>query len=92
MCGFVLHILPYVGYTSYGAPTPTEIRTMYGLMCPRCGHVLEQPTVSDITIRPNGMRELVTVIEEAKKNMRINFTKLEYALENYLRKREVAHA
>jgi len=70
-----------VGQNSYGVPTPSEIRSWYGGICPRCGHELETPTINDIVVKPNDKEELLKVLEEAKKTMRIEFRRLEPLLQ-----------
>ncbi len=80
-CGFILHVFVRVGQNSYGVPTPSELMSQYGGICPRCGHPLEPPTMRDIILKPNGKEELLAVLEEARETMRIGFRRLEPLLE-----------
>ena len=79
-CGFILHVFVRVGQNSYGVPTPSELASWYGGICPRCGAPLGRPTLSDIIVKPNGMEELRRVLEEAKQSMRISFRSVERIL------------
>ncbi|ALL01351.1 hypothetical protein Pyrde_1305 [Pyrodictium delaneyi] len=76
-CGFILHVFVKVGQNSYGIPTPSELSSQFGGICPRCGSMLNTPTLNDIVIKPNGPQELIAVLEEAKRSMRISFRSLE---------------
>ncbi|BFH74152.1 hypothetical protein SJAV_20960 [Sulfurisphaera javensis] len=40
-----------VGQDFYGVRTPSEIKTIFGGKCPRCGHELSTPTLEDIKIK-----------------------------------------
>ena len=64
-CGFILHVFVRVGQDTYGVPTPRELRSIYGGLCPRCGHRLEPPTLNDIIVKPHGPEELLEALEEA---------------------------
>ena len=77
ICGFILHVFVKVGQNSYGIPTPSELSSQFGGICPRCGSMLNTPTLNDIVIKPNGPQELLAVLEEAKRSMRISFRSLE---------------
>ena len=76
-CGFILHVFVRVGQNSYGVPTPSELASQFGGICPRCGAPLGKPTLNDIITKPNGAEELRRVLEEAKQIMRISFRSLE---------------
>lgn len=39
-----------VGQDFYGVRTPSEIKNQLGGKCPRCGHELGVPDLSDITV------------------------------------------
>ena len=65
VCGFILHVFARVGQNSYGVPTPGELISQYGGMCPRCGHQLEPPTPSDIIVESDGPERLLETLEEA---------------------------
>jgi len=80
-CGFILHVFVKVGQNSYGVPTPTEIAAWYGGICPYCGSPLHQPSLDDITIKPDGREELLRVLEEARETTRIKWHRLEPLLE-----------
>ena len=90
-CGFILHVFVRVGQNSYGVPTPSELMSQYGDHCPRCGHRLTPPSLSDIIIKPNGPEELLATLEEAKRTMRISFRGIERYLAE-LRRRVPAAA
>ncbi len=81
VCGFILDVFVKVGQNSRGVLTPSELISQYGGMCPRCGHRLEPPTLSDIIVKPNGAEELLTVIEEARQTMGIQFRSIQPLLE-----------
>ena len=57
-CGYVLYKFERVGQDFYGVRTPSEIKLMYGGMCPRCGHELGTPTIDDIKIRIKNKSDL----------------------------------
>ncbi|MBP1358221.1 MAG: hypothetical protein JZD40_07035 [Sulfolobus sp.] len=40
-----------VGQDFYGVRTPSEIKTIFGGKCPKCGHDLSVPTIEDIKIK-----------------------------------------
>ncbi|RUM46541.1 MAG: hypothetical protein DSY37_05090 [Hyperthermus sp.] len=90
VCGFIIDVFPYVGYNSYGVPTPSELMSQHGGLCPRCGHRLTKPSLDDIIVKPNGMRELLEVIEEARRTMKVGFRRLEPLLEELRRKYSLA--
>ena len=48
-CGFELFVFKKVGQDFYGVRTPTEIKSMYGGKCFRCGHELGEPSIPSIT-------------------------------------------
>ena len=50
VCGYVLYVFERVGQSSYGVPTPSELISMYGSACPRCGRPLEPPRLRDIVV------------------------------------------
>ncbi|KSW12200.1 hypothetical protein CF15_05415 [Pyrodictium occultum] len=77
VCGFILHVFVRVGQNSYGLPTPSELASQFGGICPRCGSPLGRPSLNDIVIKPNGPQELLAVLEEAKRSMRIGFRSIE---------------
>ena len=79
-CGFILHVFVKVGQNSYGVPTPSELASWYGGICPMCGHPLERPRLDDIVVKPNGMEELKYVLEEARLRMKISFRSIEKIL------------
>lgn len=64
VCGYVLYVFARVGQDSYGVPTPSEVLSRFGGLCPRCGRPLDRPTPNDIVIKPNGPQELLAVLEE----------------------------
>ncbi len=80
-CGFILHVFVKVGQSSYGVPTPSELISIYGGACPRCGHRLEPPTLNDIVVKPDGPEELLAVLEEARRTMGIRFASIEKYLD-----------
>ena len=45
-CGYELFIFKKVGQDFYGVRTPTEIKSMYGGKCFRCGHELGEPFIT----------------------------------------------
>ncbi|NON62168.1 hypothetical protein [Candidatus Acidianus copahuensis] len=49
-CGFELYRFEKVGQDFYGVRTPSEIRSIYGGRCPKCGHAIETPTLSEIGV------------------------------------------
>jgi DNA-directed RNA polymerase subunit RPC12/RpoP len=60
-CGFTLHVFDHVGQDFYGVPSPSEIASWYGGVCPKCGHRLGVPSPDDITIRFRGGGSLLAV-------------------------------
>ncbi len=84
-CGFILHVFVKVGQNSYGIPTPSELASQYGDQCPYCGRRLERPMLSDIIIKPNGFKELLATLEEAKRSMHISFRGIERYIEELRR-------
>ncbi len=73
-CGYILFVFVRVGQNSYGVPTPSELANQYGGVCPMCGKQLNtKPTLRDIKIREQGVKELINVLREAKKSMKISF-------------------
>ncbi len=49
-CGYELYKFEKVGQDFYGVRTPSEIKSIYGGRCPKCGHQLEIPNVAEIKI------------------------------------------
>ncbi len=49
-CGKILYAFNRVGQDYYGIPTPSEVISLYGGVCPHCGSRLKIPTVNDIKI------------------------------------------
>ena len=49
-CGKILYVFNRVGQDYYGIPTPSEVISLYGGVCPQCGSKLKIPTVNDIKI------------------------------------------
>ena len=80
-CGFILHVFVRVGQNSYGVPTPSELMSQYGGICPACGHPLHTPSLDDIVIKPDGREELLRVLEEARETMKIRWRRLEPLLQ-----------
>jgi len=71
-CGGVLYVHPYVGFNSYGVPTPSEVMLMYGGRCPVCGAWLTQPSVDDVVVLPPPWRDRVEALareEEARRRV-----------------------
>jgi len=52
-CGAVLYTFRRAGQDYFGLPSPTELGMRLG-RCPRCGHVISRPRLTDITIRVRG--------------------------------------
>ncbi|WP_338601858.1 hypothetical protein V6M85_00975 [Sulfolobus tengchongensis] len=46
----MLHRFEKVGQDFYGVRTPSEIKSIFGGKCPKCGHELSAPTLDDIKI------------------------------------------
>ena len=64
-CGYVLHVTPYVGFDSFGVPTPSELAYWYGGVCPRCGSPLNtKPGHDDVRVYPDGLERLKRLVEE----------------------------
>jgi len=74
-CGYILDIFLRVGQNSYGVPTPSELASRYGGVCPRCGKPLNTHPDPDLDIEldPHGLDRLVEVLREAQRSMRIRF-------------------
>jgi ribosomal protein S27AE len=51
-CGYVIWEFKQVGQDYYGIPDPNEIMLVTGGFCPKCGHELHLPKLSDIKIKP----------------------------------------
>nr|WP_236748947.1 hypothetical protein [Acidianus manzaensis] len=49
-CGSELYKFEKVGQDFYGVRTPSEIKSIYGGKCPRCGHELQVPSLAEIKI------------------------------------------
>ncbi len=49
-CGTILHVFYKVGQDYYGIPTPSEVISLFGGVCPRCGSKLRIPQLQDIRI------------------------------------------
>ncbi len=49
-CGKILYVFNRVGQDYYGIPTPSEVISLYGGVCPQCGSKLRIPTVNDVKI------------------------------------------
>jgi len=45
-CGYELYKFEKVGQDYYGVRAPSEIKSMFGRKCPRCGHELGEPTLT----------------------------------------------
>lgn len=57
-CGYILYVHWRVGQNSYGVPTPSEVASWYGGLCPRCGRKLNvKPDNDDVYVVAG--RELV---------------------------------
>ncbi|BES81263.1 hypothetical protein [Pyrodictium abyssi] len=67
-CGYVLYVHWRMGQSSYGLPTPSEIASWFGGLCPRCGHRLGRPQLDDVDTVAD--RELVAArIELLKREL-----------------------
>ena len=64
-CGYVFYVHWRVGQNSYGVPTPSEVSSWYGGLCPRCGTPLGRPSLQDIDVVAD--RELVRMRVELLK-------------------------
>ena len=49
-CGKILYVFNRVGQDYFGIPTPSEVISLYGGVCPQCGSRLKIPSVNDIKI------------------------------------------
>ncbi len=49
-CGTILHVFYKVGQDYYGIPTPSEVISLFGGVCPRCGSKLRVPQLQNIRI------------------------------------------
>ena len=65
-CGFILYVFARVGQDSYGAPTPSELISAYGGICPRCGAPLRPPTLNDIIVKTGEDARLETKLAMAE--------------------------
>ena len=65
-CGFILYVFARVGQDSYGAPTPSELISAYGGMCPRCGAPLRPPSIGDIVVKAGDDAKLETKLAIAE--------------------------
>jgi len=45
VCDLLLYKFEKVGQDPHGVRTPSEVKSMYGGKCPRCGHELGEPTL-----------------------------------------------
>lgn len=72
-CGLILHVFVRVGQNSYGLPTPSELASMYGGRCPRCGKPLRAPRASEIVVEP--MRGLGELAERLRPEAGINISR-----------------
>ncbi|BCS94326.1 hypothetical protein L3N51_01047 [Metallosphaera sp. J1] len=50
-CNHVLYSFEKVGQDFYGVRTPSEISSIYGGKCPKCGKRLGSPSVDDVQIK-----------------------------------------
>ncbi|AEB94559.1 MULTISPECIES: hypothetical protein [Metallosphaera] len=50
-CNHVLYTFNKVGQDFYGVRTPSEISSIYGGKCPKCGKKLTVPSSDEITVR-----------------------------------------
>ena len=64
-CGYILYVFWRVGQNSYGVLTPSEVISMYGGVCPRCGHPLRRPGLQDLSVTAD--RDLVRMRVELLK-------------------------
>ncbi|WP_218267546.1 hypothetical protein [Saccharolobus shibatae] len=65
-CGTILHKFEKVGQDFYGVRTPSEIKSIFGGRCPRCGHELGTPTLDDIKINLKKKVTKVMVLEQLR--------------------------
>lgn len=59
-CGFILWEFKHVGQDCYGLPSPSEIITFYGGICPKCKKELSKPSLNDISISVKGLQQHVS--------------------------------
>jgi len=45
-CGYEIYRFEKVGQDNYGIRSPSELKSIFGGKCPRCGHVLGEPTLT----------------------------------------------
>jgi transcription initiation factor TFIIB len=50
-CGCELYRFKEVGEDFHGIITPSEVKSMYGGKCPKCGHQLGEPSVEKLEVR-----------------------------------------
>jgi predicted nucleic-acid-binding Zn-ribbon protein len=50
-CGYELYKFKRIGQDFHGVKTPSEVRSIYGGKCPKCGHHLDIPSINEITLR-----------------------------------------
>ncbi|AWS00669.1 hypothetical protein [Metallosphaera hakonensis] len=50
-CRKVLYSFEKVGQDFYGVRTPSEISSIYGGKCPKCGKKLNVPLIDDISVK-----------------------------------------
>lgn len=79
VCGYVLYVFERVGMSSYGLPTPSEIASWFGGLCPGCGRRLGRP----------GLEDVDTIADQELVRMRVELLKRE--LEERRRPRLVLH-
>lgn len=60
-CNFVLHTFERVGQDFYGIPTPSEVLSWYGGLCPRCGRRLTKPGISDVVVMDRRLAQKLRV-------------------------------
>ncbi|AHC51568.1 hypothetical protein SUSAZ_06160 [Sulfolobus acidocaldarius SUSAZ] len=60
-CGYTLYNFDKVGQDFYGVRTPSEIRSIFGGKCPRCGKPLNAPAIEDVRII---MKKKITITIE----------------------------
>lgn len=49
-CGNVIFVFERVGQDCFGVPSPSELSLRLGGKCPRCGRVLQSPTLDDVKV------------------------------------------
>lgn len=74
-CGYIFHVFLRVGQNSYGVPTPSELASMYGGVCPRCGKPINTHPDPDLDIELDihGLDRLAEVLREARRSMKVTF-------------------